>query len=184
MRTAYPLSCVLSVCLVLSVIFSISSSAQQATNYVDAAGKRQGNWMITAAMARLGSPWLPDQMVSEGNFVDSKKDGLWITYFQSGNKSAEISYREGLINGTSKNYNVNGTLASTCEFVNGKQNVIMTTYYPDGKVWTEFMWKDGRIDGPAKTYYPSGKVYEEGYWFACAFIRGYKLYREDGTLIR
>ncbi|NLA75659.1 MAG: hypothetical protein GX846_09370 [Deltaproteobacteria bacterium] len=39
------------------------------------------------------------QIQHKGNFVDNKKDGLWVVWESTGVKIAEIIYKEGLRNG-------------------------------------------------------------------------------------
>jgi len=160
---------------------SICSNFLHAQNMVDEKGFRQGAWKITAAMKKLGSPWMPDQIVEEGNYIDSKKEGVWVSYHQNGTKCGEVAYKAGRREGITKYFDNTGSIISSAEYVNGKRDGIMTTYYPDGKVWTEFTWKNGITEGPAKTYYPSGQLYEEGFWANGAFIRDYKIYNENGT---
>lgn len=176
-------------------------------NVVDASGKRQGYWVITAGMMKLGSPWAPDQIVREGNYVDSYCTGTWIEYDSNGLKIAERIYDEDhhhlllkqfkdarLIAETNYRYSVyyypvvtqinnetwNHKIAREYAFHEG----VAKKYYPDGTLWTEMTWKDGRLDGPAKTYYTNGQLCEEGWWQHSGWIGGYKLYSKNGKLLQ
>jgi antitoxin component YwqK of YwqJK toxin-antitoxin module len=153
-------------------------------NVVDAKGFRQGYWIITAGFKKLGPPWTPEQVVQEGNYTDSKMEGVWVTYNQSGKKIAEVAYKKGRKEGACKYFSEQGVLSSSSKYVNGKRDGLMTTYYPDGKVWMEYHWSGGEIIGNMKTYYPSGKLYEDGFWANGWFVGDYKIYNENGTLKR
>lgn len=172
--------------LLTAILISVflSSHFLVAQNMVDVNGMRQGYWKITAALKKLGSPWQPTQIIQEGNYIDSKPEGVWISYHQTGTKSGEVAYKAGRRNGITKYFAKNGSIISSSEFVDGKRNGLMTTYYPDGKVWAEYHWSGGEIVGNMKTYYPSGKLYEDGTWANGWFIGDYTIYNEDGSVKR
>jgi antitoxin component YwqK of YwqJK toxin-antitoxin module len=185
----YFLSAVLVVVISLPAI--IQSFAQTSVypsdasyNVVDAKGFRQGYWKITAGFMQLGAPWTPDQVIQEGNYMDSKQEGVWVTYNEYGKKVAEVTYKKGRKDGPCKYFTDAGVLSSSWMFVNGKREGIMTTYYPDGTILMECPWSNGEIIGTMKTYYPSGKLYEEGFWANGWFVGDYKIYNENGTLKR
>lgn len=169
----------------VTIIFAPRSSAQDNTiNCVDVNGKRQGYWKIVAGMKKLGAPWNPNQVVQEGKYIDSKPEGVWVSYHQNGNRCGEVAYKAGRRNGPTKYYNENGGIISSGEYVDGKRNGLMTTYYPDGKVWMEYHWSSDEIIGNMKTYYPSGKLYEDGTWANGWFVGDYIIYNEDGSVKR
>lgn len=176
-------------------------------NCVDANGMRQGYWKITAGMMKFGSPWTPDQIVREGNYVDSYCTGTWIEYDSNGSKIAERIYDEDhhhlllkqfedarLIAETNYQYSVhyypvviqfnNESLKQKSAREYAIHEGIAKKYYPDGTLWTEMTWKDGRLDGPAKTYYPSGKLCEEGIWHYNYWVGNYTVYNEEGGVDR
>lgn len=155
---------------------------------VDANGKRQGSWVITAGMLQLDSPWTPEQIVWEGNYKDSYRIGTWIEYNQSGDKIKDwilnddrvllqIKRYSNSVLIDESNYTFWAILKETTWTMNGQtypykypQEFIQhegeeKTYYNDGTLWSEMTWKNGRLNGPAKTYYPNGKLCEEGTWY-------------------
>lgn len=182
----YFLSAVFIVVISLPAIFE--SRAQMGgsveRNVVDASGKRQGYWMFTAGFKQLGAPWVPQQVVYEGNYIDSKMEGMWVTYNQYGKKVGEVTYKKGRREGSCKYFSEDGVLSSSSTYLNGKREGRMTTYYPNGTIWMEYYWASGEIVGNMKTYYPSGKLYEDGTWANGWFIGDYKIYNENGTLKR
>lgn len=150
-------------------------------NVVDARGFRQGYWKITAGLLRLGAPWHPSQIVSEGNYTDSKPEGMWVHYNSSGSQVATVSWKNGRRDGVTKYFRENGTLSSSCEYLQNKRNGKMTWHYPDGQLLMETTWNNGEMIGTAKTYYASGKLFEEGTW-ANGWWTSRKVYNENGTL--
>lgn len=121
---------------VLSILFAfcfLHLSAQvyvrDSINRVDSNGKRQGYWVITASTMKLGAPWLPNQKIEEGTYQDSKKNGIWIAYWQNGNKKSEMY------------------------FVNNRPNGRATLYFENGHVTETGTWKGTRWIGEYKLYY-------------------------------
>jgi antitoxin component YwqK of YwqJK toxin-antitoxin module len=94
-------------------------------NYTNISGQKQGLWIY----------FLNDEtsISQKGEYVDSKKDGVWYTYYENGNVKSLITY--------SKN----------------KQNGYAIIYYEDGTVSEEGLWKENRWTGEYKYYYESGK---------------------------
>ena len=156
----------------------------QEWNVIDASGFRQGAWKITAALKKLGPPWAPDQIVSEGSYVHSREQGVWISYYQTGVKLSSVTYNMGLKDGLCEFFNRQGTIVSSTEYTKGIWNGTRKDYYPDGTLLMESRWHYGEMIGDVKTYYPSGKLYEEGTWANGWFIGDYKIYNENGTLKR
>lgn len=175
---------VLSLMLSVQVLLPGHLHAQELScNVVDAKGLRQGYWKLSAAITH-NAGYMPNQIVSEGNFTDSKFDGVWIHYYSNGNVAGEVSWKKGRRHGITKYFLENAVIKSSCEFREHKRDGKMTTYYPDGKILMEYTWSEGRINGPAKTYYPNGNVCEEGTWKGNCWSGNYKLYNTNGTLKR
>lgn len=128
-------------------------------NVVDAAGKRQGPWVITASQKKLGSPWRPDQTVEEGTYTNSMKTGIWIEYYQNGNKKSELTYVNNRPNGPAKMYFENGNLSEEGTWVGTRWTGPYKLYYEDGQVRQQFSYNNlGQRDGPQTYYHPNGKV--------------------------
>lgn len=128
-------------------------------NKIDDAGKRQGPWEITAAMKKLPSPWTPDQKVEEGNYTNSMKTGIWIEYYQNGNKKSELTYVNNRPNGPAKMYYENGKLSEEGTWVGTRWTGPYKLYYEDGQVRQQFNYNNlGQRDGAQTYYHPNGKV--------------------------
>lgn len=130
-----------------------------AQNVVDDAGKRQGPWKITAGQKKLGSPWTADQIVEEGSYTNSMKTGIWIEYYQNGNKKSELTYVNNRPNGPAKMYFENGNLSEEGTWVGTRWTGPYKLYYEDGKVRQQFAYNNlGQRDGAQVYYHPNGKV--------------------------
>jgi antitoxin component YwqK of YwqJK toxin-antitoxin module len=140
-----------------------SFSYEGELNVVDASGKRQGHWLITAAMAKQHTT-NPARVVQEGAYVDSKRTGGWTTYDDDGTIRNKINYVNDRPDGMALYYAPDGKLVCEVPFIDGVRSGTGKFYYPDGNVKMEMTWTNGRIDGPAKTFSPHGKVCEKGTW--------------------
>ena len=152
-------------------------------NKIDAAGKRQGQWFLTAGMLKLGSPWMPEQIVWEGSYQNSKPTGRWSRYDHHSDLITESIYDSISHYAASKMFLDNKLIAETNYNDKGSHEGADKRYYIDGQIQSEMTWKDGRLDGPAKTYYPNGQVCEEGMWKHSYWQGGYKLYSNSGQLL-
>lgn len=185
MNKQFLLSVVVISSMLVQTTFAPSLYAQNnELNFVDAGGKRQGYWKIVAAIKKLGAPWSPNQVVEEGTYLNSLQDGVWLSYFQSGTKRSEVSYKTGKRFGMTRYFSENGQILSASEYENDLLNGVRTVFYPDGQPLMESHWNYGEMIGTVRTYYPSGKLYEEGTWANGWFIGDYTIYNEDGSVKR
>ncbi len=74
---------------------------------------------------------------TEGAYKDNKRDGLWIYYYDNGNKWSETEFKNGVNEGKS------------------------VTYYENGKVRYEGYYKNDVKTGKWKFYDESGKLEKE-----------------------
>ncbi len=100
--------------------------------------------------------------------VSFAQTGIVKSYHLNGQKSAEISYSDGIYDGTSYWYYKNGNLKEVKTFSNGKVNGWVRSYYESGLLKEEMYVEDGRLDGIAKSYYANGALesiltYENGF---------------------
>jgi antitoxin component YwqK of YwqJK toxin-antitoxin module len=141
------------------LVLCVSASISFAQNKIDETGKRQGPWVITAAQKKLGSPWLPDQTVEEGSYTNSMKTGIWIEYYQNGNKKSELTYVNNRPNGPAKMYFENGNLSEEGTWVGTRWTGPYKLYYEDGTPRQQFVYNNlGQRDGAQVYYHPNGKV--------------------------
>ena len=54
----------------------------------------------------------------QGSFLYGKRQGLWITYSEAGNKLTEVHYKDDQLNGVYIVYDVNGTVVQRLNYRN------------------------------------------------------------------
>ncbi len=70
--------------------------------------------------------------LTDGEMVDGKKHGYWITYYANGNKRSEGNYIHGKKDGPWIQYHKNGNKASEASFRDGKNEGDYMCYYENG----------------------------------------------------
>ena len=114
--------------------------------------------------------------IQEGRYIDDKKEGKWLEWYDNGEFYSEENYLNGKINGTLKRYYFNETLALEANYLNGKKNGDFVKYYdqehlpPHGP---ENRSSQGRYindeeEGYWKYWYINGVVKKEG-----SYVNGY-----------
>lgn len=169
----------------LSVGDSLNYQDDPTINQVDANGMRQGKWIFYGHdQPQRGYPM--DGKISEGPFVDSRKQGLWTMYFKDGKTPRTVGnfvnnrpngafvkyFKNGQIKeqGTFtslhyvdslKRYNKDGVLIYESNYnEKGQENGKVVYYYDNGKVQFEYDSKNGKPTGSAVRYWPNGDVKE------------------------
>lgn len=64
------------------------------TNFVDAAGLKQGYWIITGQMQQMNG-FSPAAKVEEGTYKDNNREGAWKEYYPEGALKTEGEYVKG-----------------------------------------------------------------------------------------
>lgn len=102
------------------------------------------------------------KVAQKANYSDGKKDGLYQIFSQKGVLIYEAWYRNGLLDGKSKLFNVtNGNIKSEMNFNNGVQEGQMQIYSPSGKLWHKITYAQGKKEGKAYEYNELGEVVRE-----------------------
>lgn len=101
------------------------------------------------------------------SFSASAQTGVFKSYYMNGQKSAEISYSDGIYDGTSIWYYENGNIKEIKTYSNGKVNGWCKTFYESGLLKEEKYVENGYINGILKRYYANGALqailtYEKG----------------------
>jgi antitoxin component YwqK of YwqJK toxin-antitoxin module len=73
-------------------------------------------------------------------------------YWPNGKVKWERSYKDGKLDGVSKEFDEAGTLREEENYNNGKKNGIYRSYYSDGTLRVEGNYKDGLKDGAETTH--------------------------------
>ena len=150
-------------------------------NVIDKNNLRQGYWIIH-------KPYCEEKL-QEGNYIDGKKEGLWISYYSDGKKKSEITYRHGEKYGKAKTYFENGNIAEEgvwlidkwvnkykAYYRNGKLSYVWNYneygtrsgyqqyFYENGNIKIEGEWSDGKEQGVIREYYPDGSLKSEKFF--------------------
>ena len=165
------------ICPVVSAAPS-SFSTQQALdtlNQLDAEGKKQGHWRITAPLAT--KPGYTDgQLIEEGRYASNKRTGTWHRYWPNGKLMSEITYDMGRPRGDYKTWYQNGQVEEEGNWDLDRNTGNFKRYHPNGAPQQDFVFNDyGVRDGMQKYYHENGQLavavnIEEG--------------KEEGTLKR
>lgn len=129
-------------------------------NYIDENNLKQGFWKIFGRMKRLPG-YEPDQVIEQGNYKNSRKQGLWTKFFPSGKTKSEIEYLNSRPNGAYKTYYENGQVEEEGTWKNNRNTSAFKRYYENGQVSQDFAFNtSGKRDGKGKQtyYYENGQV--------------------------
>lgn len=97
-------------------------------------------------------------------YVNDEKEpftGIAKDYYKDKSLKVEVSYINGILEGTGKQYYPSGKLKSTAIFTDGLLNGKSIGYYEDGNIEYEENYKDDELDGLIKSYYESGRIKTE-----------------------
>jgi antitoxin component YwqK of YwqJK toxin-antitoxin module len=151
-------------------------------NFTDQEGKRQGKWRIPNSM--LHKPgYTDDQIVEEGNYVDSKKTGPWKEYYPNNNVKSVITYENNRPNGYAKLYHDNGKIKEEGMWKNNRWVGEYKLYYDNGQVQQQFTFnQSGKREGKQQYFYENGQVMIEGNWADGKESGVVKEYYENGDI--
>ena len=108
-------------------------------------------------------------------------DGTCKSYDQAGSVFLENTYKDNMQTGR-KNLYPNGALQRVYTYKDGKMNGPSKQYYESGKLKFEVNYKDGQAFGPSKGYYESGMLKSELTYKDGKAIGPFKQYYEKGML--
>ncbi len=73
------------------------------------------------------------QLKERGNYIDGKKDGLWMAYYKNGQLAAKGNYIDGKENGLWVSYYKNGQLLAKRNYIDGKKDGLEELYLDNGR---------------------------------------------------
>jgi antitoxin component YwqK of YwqJK toxin-antitoxin module len=119
--------------------------------YVDKNNKTQGDYK---EYYRSGN------LLSVGNYIDNKREGLEICYFDDNQKTKrhEIMYHNDVRQGISIYYYGNGMKGTESTYHNNLLQGQYITYYLTGMKKTEYTCVNGKREGKLTTYFGEGTV--------------------------
>lgn len=117
---------------------------------------------------------------ARGNYIDQKKDSVWVYYATNDSMSAIESYKAGLKNGTWKIFYDNGKLSEEVSYALDVKTGIHRMFFKDGSLKFEATYKNGKYEGPAGIYHPNGKIWMNGMYVAGVKEGTWMMYDETG----
>lgn len=150
-------------------------------NVIDANNLKQGFWKIFGRMKRLPG-YEPDQVIEQGKYANSRKQGLWTKFFSSGKTKSEIEYKNSRPNGSYKVYFENGQIEEEGNWKNNRNTKDFKRYYENGQVSQKFAFNTtGKRDGRQTYFYENGQVMIEAD-IEAGKEKFVKEYHEDGSV--
>lgn len=127
-------------------------------NVVDENNLKQGLWKIFGRMRKTPG-YEPNQVIEQGGYENSRKQGLWTKFFPSGKTKNEIEYKNSRPNGAYKTYFENGQLQEEGSWKNNRNMNSFKRYYENGQVSQQFVFNtSGKRDGKQIYFYENGQV--------------------------
>ena len=84
------------------------------------------------------------KLVSEGSYNKGKQNGLWKYYYPGGEiANRELNYKDGKLDGSSKEFSRRGELKSEINYKSNKKNGNMKVFSNKGKLILHVVYKDG-----------------------------------------
>lgn len=113
--------------------------------------------------ARARFFWQNGELAAEGNYINTKKDSVWLYYsYYSKTVSYRITYTSGLRNGVSHGFYPNGQIAEEIHWNNDKKNGVWQQFFNNGRLKLSSSYENDQLEGPFTAYYPDGKKESEG----------------------
>ena len=132
-------------------------------NLVDENNLKQGFWKVSAVGSmRKSKTHQPQQVIEQGYYKNNKKQGLWTTFFPSGEVKSELEYENGRLHGTYKIYHENGQVQEEGVWKNNRNISEFKRYYENGQVSQQFVFNtSGKRNGQQVYFYENGQVMME-----------------------
>ncbi|MBI3134627.1 MAG: hypothetical protein HYZ14_08155 [Bacteroidetes bacterium] len=137
----------------------LNEDEPRVTGYIDAAGLKQGYFIIYGKDVPEKTEYPPNGKIEEGNYKDDRKVGEWITYHTDGiTPRTKGMYVDGRPNGAYVRINPDGSTKEAGIFNDGKQLGVYTQYHPNGIVAQKKTFNaEGKEEGTSTIYYENGQ---------------------------
>lgn len=151
-------------------------------NKVDAAGKKQGKWIIFGKH-KAGECYQPTQKVEEGKYKENRKTGEWIQYYCNGNTKNKVNYVNGRPDGYAVLYHENGTVSEEGTWKNNRWVGNFKQFYENGEVQHDFVYNSGgKREGESTYYYENGQKAIQGNFADGKETGTFKEYYKNGDI--
>lgn len=103
-----------------------------------------------------------NRIMSEGTYVDRKKDGLWKYYDIAGYVLTTEQYEDGILNGDAYVYYEDSTVTERSSYINGELHGTYERFTEDGKKMERLTYWRGQRHGIAEFYNTNGGIFIKG----------------------
>lgn len=98
----------------------------------------------------------------EANYINGVLEGSRTIFHKNGHPEMKETYKEGILIDTHYTYYENGQLEISAPYSEGQLNGQLTAYYENGKVKEVVTMEGGNENGPFKEYYENGQIHWQG----------------------
>lgn len=123
----------------------------------------------------------PDGTKVEFNAKNGSVEGLFKTFYPSGEKLSEAVYENNHPISFTK-FHLNGQISETGNMKNGQIDGLLKKYYESGALAEESIWENGEMNGEYKYFYENSLVDREGVYKDGKEHGHWKFYYENGNL--
>ena len=118
----------------------------------------------------------------ETQFVDGKKEGEYIAYFENGNVNFTANIKADNLDGVRRCYYDTGELMHIHHYQKGKEHGVTTTYYTSGQLIEKVHYKNGLTHGQFEKYHENGKLKQKATFKEDKLNGIFRQYDESGKL--
>jgi antitoxin component YwqK of YwqJK toxin-antitoxin module len=123
------------------------------------------------------------RLKAEVTVKDTMRHGITKNYDEQGNLMSTVNYVDGYKDGVTVNYYKSGAKNQEMYYEKNQLQGEAKMYYEDGNVYMITNFKDGKKHGLEKTFYKNGKVQMEAEYYKGGIGIGLKEYNEKGEII-
>ena len=92
-----------------------------------------------------------NRIFEKRNYVNGKKEGIHIGYWEDGSLAFEYNLKDDEYNGSLKEWNRKGQIIKSFNYVNGYENGSQKLWFNNGEVKSNYVIKNNRRYGPLGT---------------------------------
>lgn len=109
--------------------------------------------------------------------------GKAVSYFDNGQKEAEIMIKKGIINGVTTKWFYNGQKREEIEYQDGVMSGLHKTWFDNGQIESEENYKNDIIHGNSVYWYENGQKMKEGAYENGEMVAYWNYWTKEGKTI-
>lgn len=108
------------------------------------------------------TPFEPNNVKIEGNYLNGKKEGLWLTFYDINPPLVAIreNYKNGVLDGKYSEFDFDGSVVLEVNYINGEPDGNYKKFVYNKMVWEEGQFDKGRKIGKWLAYFPGTRMIE------------------------